>query len=123
MKRNGVWVLCAAMAGWLGVTGCESDEISDHNPPEGQGSLIVDNQSPYRLDVYLNGQKQESVGDFDDHAYDRLPGVYRLVLDPDEDFLNAVAGDVDVLEGRRTVVQVSTRGPGSSDLDLSIRLD
>lgn len=123
MKRIRGLGMCVALAGWLCGAGCESDDLPDHEPPPGRGSLIVDNRTVYRLDVYLDGQNRGSVDDFDTQVYDLFPGVHRLVLDPDEDFPDTAAADVDILEGRRTVVQADTRGPGSDELVLSVYLD
>ncbi len=115
--------LCAALAGGLCVAGCESDDLPDHKPPAGFGSLIVDNRTSSRLVVYLDGRDFGTVRDFNSRAIDLLPGVHRLVLEPDDSFLSAVAADVDILEGRRTVAEAATRGTGSGTLALSIYLD
>lgn len=123
MRTIRILGMCAALAGWLCAAGCESDDLPDHEPPPGQGSLIVDNRTFYRLDVYLDGQKQGSVDDFDDRVFDLDPGVHRLVLEPDRDDMDAVAADVDLLEGRRTVAQADALGTLNDELVLSVYLD
>jgi hypothetical protein len=86
--------------------GCEwDDDEFDHEPPPGQGSIIIDNFTPTDIEFYLNGRLQGKVNDDDDEAFDLRPGVYRVVLN-DEDGNYNWADDVDVLGGQLTVLTV-----------------
>lgn len=112
-----VWILAA-----IGLAGCESD-VTDHTPPAGQGSLIVDNRTSYDLDVYLDGRPQASTGSYDDRAYDLKPGTYRLVLDQRKGGSGTAALDLDILEGRRTLAEVHPASWDIRRLDVILSLD
>jgi len=101
-KRLGVLLLFVAMA-WM-VAGCDDSEF-DYEPPAGKGALIVDNFTGDRVLVYIDGEEMERVSSGRHRAYDCLPGVRRVALDS-EDIRRSWAGDVDILEGRRTVAEV-----------------
>ncbi len=97
--------LVAALAVLLLAPGCESDNEFSHTPPAGQGSLIVDNYTYTDIEFFLNGILQETVNSDHDKTFDLAPGVYRVVLNDDNGDRNW-ADDVDVLEGRLTVLTV-----------------
>lgn len=99
-------------------TGCE-DEDYDHNPPAGQGTLVVENRTWDRLYVFLDGAEVESVKEDKHKYYDLAPGVYRVVLDGD-DSDRTWADDVDVLEGRLTVLEVREDSLDSDDFDVGV---
>lgn len=86
------------------LAGCDDGDYK-HDPPAGQGSIIVDNRSSDVLHVYLGGYYTNDVGDFDYEAYDRFPGVYRVVLDQ-KSGSRSYSHNVDVIEGKRTVLKV-----------------
>lgn len=89
-------------------TGCDSSD--DHRtPPVGKGSIYIDNISADRLRVYLNGGEVESIGTSDERYYDLNPGVYRVSLDGSSTD-RSWRGDVDVLEGRITIMEVFIDG-------------
>ena len=94
---------------FLGLSiGCEEDDqedIRDHQPPAGFGSLIVDNRTPAKLRVYVNGQEQTDVDDFAVRAYDFPPGIYRVILD-EKDGKGNFSRTIDVLMGQRTILDV-----------------
>ncbi len=106
-------------AGW--AAGCDDSEF-DRDPPEGQGSLIVDNYTGDRVRVYIDGEQVESVSAGDHEYYDRDPGVYRVALDGD-DTNRSWAGDVDILENRRTVLEVRGAAFDYEDYDIRIYFD
>jgi hypothetical protein len=119
MKR-----LMAAMAvsGALALAGCEGDNNhDDHDPPPGKGSIIVDNHTADDLAVYVDGQRVADVDDYDDKALDFKPAVHRVVLDQRGGTGNW-RGDVDVVEGRRTILDITIR-PGDSEYDVEIFFD
>ena len=100
--------LCAAC-----LLGCDDPSSFDHTPPSGQGTLIVDNLTPDDINVYLDGASLGQAGDDSSRTYDMKPGVYRVVLD-DEHHDRSYASDVDILEGRLTVLHVHLPGYGSA---------
>jgi hypothetical protein len=88
----------------LGLAGCD-DERYDHEPPAGQGTLYVENATGDRVRVYVDGAEQERVAAGKRRYYDLAPGTRRLVLDGD-DVQRSWVGDVEILEGRRTILEV-----------------
>ena len=93
-------------AGLLQFTGCLDDDRIDHKPPTDNGSLVVDNLSASDINVFINGEQRERVRSGRWRAYDLEPGVYRLVLD-EQDGERNYRDDIDVLDGRLTVVETS----------------
>jgi hypothetical protein len=97
--------LLAGLALLLG-SGCETDdEDYDHDPPLGQGSIIIENFTSTDIEFFVGGRFVGEVDDDDDRAFDFRPGVYRVVLN-DDDGDRSWAADVDVLEGRLTILTV-----------------
>lgn len=117
MKRRFLALAAPLLAGLTILflsPGCETDDDEfDHDPPLGQGSIIIDNYTFTDIEFYLEGRLQGKVNDDHDEAFDMRPGVYRVVLS-DEDGDYNWADDVDVLEGRLTVLTVTI---GSSVYD------
>ena len=113
--RAAAWAAGCALA--LGLAACEREW--DHTPPDGQGSVIVDNRTADELDVYLDGRATNRVDDFDYEVFDHAPGVVRVVLD-EAHGRRAWGGDVDVIEGKRTVLEVSDRGRSSYDVRVAL---
>lgn len=115
------WALAASLP-WL--AGCEYDDDHDygHDPAAGLGSLIVENRTPDDIAVYVDGVRLADAGDDDDRAYDLKPGIRRVLLDQrggDRTF----RGDVDIIEGRRTVLDVIFDPFDNGDYDVDIFLD
>ncbi len=98
---------CLALAATLLVAGCWDDSRFDHTPAAEQGSIIVDNRSSRDLDVFIAGEPVQRVSARRWRAFDREPGVYRVVLDERRGDRN-FRGDIDVLRGRLTVLEVTT---------------
>ena len=103
------------------LAGCD-DTRFDREPPEGMGTLVMDNYTGDRLLVYIDGQQRDNTSAGDYRYYDLLPGVHRVVLDGD-DTDRTWAGDVDILEGRRTVLEVRSETFDYDDYDIQIYLD
>ncbi len=118
--RKWIWILPVSLAAGL-VAGCDDSEF-DRDPPEGQGSMIVDNYTGDRVRVYIDGERADSVGEGDHRYYDLDPGVYRVALDGD-DTDRSWAGDVDVLENRRTVLEVRGYSGDYHEFDVRIYFD
>ena len=107
MNAAGLPGLCLLAAAICFAPGCEEDKgYLDHTPPEGMGSLVVDNQTPDRIRVYIDGEYVAQAGDWDELILDFAPGVYRVFLEG-RDSDRAYQNDVDVLEGRLTILHVS----------------
>jgi hypothetical protein len=96
----------AAMMILAVLVGCDDDKFDGHTVPAGTGSLVIDNKTFTKINVFLGGSSAGRVGDFDELFIDADPGVYRLVLDEDGSGDRAFAENVDILEGRLTVVEV-----------------
>lgn len=118
---NGLGILAIATMIAIWTAGCDDTEF-DRDPPEGQGSLIVDNFTGDRVLVYVDGLKMESVSAGKHRYYDLDPGVYRVALDGDDTY-RSWAGDVDVLESRRTVLEVRGYPSASDSFDVQIYFD
>ncbi len=113
------WVLVAALLGlWVAGTGCDENKDFDHEPAAGKGALIINNITPNDINVYADGAYLGQVGDNDDRAFDLEPGIHRVVLD-EEDGDRYASDDTDVLEGRLTVLTVTSGGFSSDDYDVS----
>ncbi|HAL92356.1 MAG TPA: hypothetical protein DCM68_04955 [Verrucomicrobia bacterium] len=118
--RKWIWMLPLIFAaGALG--GCDDSDF-DRDPPEGQGSMVVDNYTGDRVRVYIEGERVDSVGEGDHRYYDLDPGVYRVALDGD-DTDRSWAGDVDILENRRTVLEVRGYSGDYDEFDVRIYFD
>lgn len=120
--RRLVLVLMLIAAGLLIGAGCHDYGRFDRTPPDGKGTLYVDNNTSDELRVYIGGARQEDVRARRYRHYDLDPGVYRIVLEgrnSDRTF----AGDVDVLEKRRTVMDVTTDPGNFRRYDVLIYLD
>ena len=127
MKRNADWMkwlavlaLAATVTGW--GTGCDDDEEYDHDVPAGQGTLVVDNQTPDRVRVFIAGVQVQSVGKGDERYYDLDPGLYRVALDG-EDTDRFWTGEADVLQGRLTILKVNDDLGDFDDFDVDFDYD
>lgn len=103
--------------------GCDLDEDYDHSPPAGFGTLYVDNNSPDDLNVYIGGAAMAGVGHHDTRYYDLEPGVYRVVLDDADDSDRSFHDEVDILEGRRTILDVSLSAANFRRYNVLVFLD
>lgn len=86
--------------------GCGSDDHFHHDPPPGAGSIIVDNRTSDDIKVYVDGYYAVTVDSYDYEWSDQDPGEYRVVLEQksgDRTFRD----DVDVIEGKRMVMEVT----------------
>lgn len=89
----------------LGV-GCDDlDGELDHTPAAGLGALIVENNTGSDINLYLDGLSRGQVDADESLPIDLNPGTYRVVLD-EEDGDRQYGADVDILEGRLTVMRV-----------------
>jgi hypothetical protein len=118
MKKNlFMGRILGALVGLFILTGCDDDDPS-HNLQPGQGAIFVRNNTSSDLIVFIDGERFQTVQDFSNRAYDLDPGVYRVVLD-DADSDRAYRDDVDVIEGRLTVMDVANE-PFGDDFDVEV---
>ncbi len=89
---------------WLGCD--SSDDDFDHDPPDGKGTLYVDNHTGDDLNVFIDGIEVKGVDGNDYEYYDLDPGEHRLVINTDKSW-RRWSGDVDVLLGKRSIAEVS----------------
>ena len=118
MWRGFRLLAAAALIGSVTLAGCDDDDDIDHDPPAGQGSIVVDNDGYRDLHVYIDGVYQGEVRDGHRTAYDRAPGVYRVVLD-ESGSDRGYSADVDVLAGRLTVLEATGGEAFGDDLFVS----
>jgi hypothetical protein len=112
----GIW-----MALLLPLCGCDEDGY-DHKPPAGQGAIVVENNTSDRLRVYIDGIEKDRVKYGKHGTYDCEPGLRRVALDGDS-VRSAWSGEVDVLEGRLTVLVVEAPYADSRILDVRYYFD
>ena len=112
--------LALGMILMLGLCACDGDDWN-HKPPAGMGSIIVDNRTIDGVNVYLDGYYTNRVSDFDHEVFDLAPAIHRVVLDESHGS-RAWRGDVDVLEGKLTVLEIHA-GFYISDYEVRIYFD
>ncbi|MBN2561690.1 MAG: hypothetical protein JXQ75_12250 [Phycisphaerae bacterium] len=114
----------AAMIAAATFTGCEDDDDSyyDHDPPDGQGTLMVVNNTRDHISVFINGAAQERTSERSWRPYDLDPGVYRVVLEQQGGERN-FSDDVDILENRLTILDVDIDPDDLYRYDVLLRYD
>ncbi len=111
-------ILAIGLASLFFTPGCEwDDDDFDHNPPAGHGSIIIDNYTYSDIELFVDGLLAGKINNDDDRAFDLAPGVYRVLLNDEDDQRNW-AGDVDVLEGRLTILTVRIDSTDFNDYDV-----
>ncbi|MCZ7591823.1 MAG: hypothetical protein M5U15_06565 [Kiritimatiellae bacterium] len=85
--------------------GCHDDSRFDHDAPDGQGTLAIDNFTGDRIQVYIGGTRVDDTGAGKLHFYDVKPATYRVVLNSASSD-RFWAADVDILVGRISVVEL-----------------
>ena len=98
--------------------GCEDDEI-EHRPPVGLAAIGIDNNTASDIEVYIDGERKVTVGDWSEKAFDMEPGLYRLVLN-DEDEERSYADDIDLIVDNLTEVTVTTSLTDYNEFNVSI---
>ncbi len=86
-------------------SGCEDDKKYNHNPPEGQGSLIIDNNTEDDIYIYIDGHLSTHAPYSSKQAYDLEPGEHRVVFDQ-RGGDRYYSDDVDILENKLTIWDV-----------------
>jgi hypothetical protein len=108
--------LCAGLT-LLTNTGCD-DNDPDFQPSPGNGALFINNTTASDIQVFVNGERFETVQDFSDRGFDLPPGLYRVVLD-EQGGDRTFRDDIDIIEGRLTVLDV-TIDPFDNDFDVAV---
>ncbi|MDD5707340.1 MAG: hypothetical protein PHR35_15565 [Kiritimatiellae bacterium] len=123
-KLNTAWLVLAACAtaAALFMAGCDDEDDFDHSPAAGQGAIVIDNNGDEDVRVYIGGAHVGNVSDGHWSAFDRAPGVYRVVLDEADDDLS-YRGDIDVIAGRLTVLDVSGDADRDGNLGVSVSFE
>ena len=122
---SGKAFLLTALVASLSLTlfGCDyGDDDFDHDPPAGKGTLYVVNRTPNDCDVFIDGTPHNGVDGDDNEWYDLDPGVRRVVVDQDNTY-RTFRGDVDVLEGQRTILELSVDPNDLNRFDAFIYFD
>ena len=120
--KNRQFIRWAAALGLVGLlAGCDDDRF-DREPPLGMGTAIVDNYTGDDIEVYIDGRAAEETDAGDHRYYDLEPGLHRVVLAGD-DTERTWADDVDVLENRRTVLEVRPDPFDYDEYDVDVFLD
>ena len=121
MKR--ILAILALLTTSITLTGCDWDDDNDDDfdPAEGKGAIIVDNNSADEIAVYIDGVRFDDVDSYSDEPYEVDPGVHRVVLDQrggDRSYRD----DIDVLQNKRTVLDVSAP-TFDDDYDVEVFFD
>lgn len=102
-------------------SGCEDDSYN-YTPPAGQGAVIINNNTGDHIEVYMDGTEQPKTNSGENRAYPQTPGKIRVVLN-DSGTDRTWRGDVDVLEGRNTVMDVSVNVDNWNEYLVVVYLD
>ena len=112
-----IWLLLILSC--VSLFGCSGSGDYDHKPAVGFGTLIVDNLTSDDIEVFVDSVQILKVRDGHDEFYDLAPGTYRIVLAEDGGSQSYI-DEIDVLEGRQTILEVS---PSFGDsYDVSVRI-
>lgn len=115
-------VLLAISSLGLLAAGCDLDNRGSrkHNPPDGYGALVVENNSSRDIRVYIDGKEEGKVSDYSNRAFDLLPGVHRVILD-ERHGNRSWRDDVDIIEARLTILDVASGW--DDDFDVQVFFD
>ncbi|MCZ7590879.1 MAG: hypothetical protein M5U15_01435 [Kiritimatiellae bacterium] len=115
-------VIAAFSAIGLLAAGCDLDNHGSrkHNPPDGYGALVVENNSSRDIRVYIDGKEAGKVSDYSNRPFDLLPGVHRIILD-ERHGDRSWRDDVDIIEARLTILDVSSGW--DNDFDVRVFFD
>jgi hypothetical protein len=86
-------------------TGCEDEDDFSYSPAGGFGALIIDNYTDDDISVFVDGTERPETKDSSWKGYDVEPGLRRLFLEQ-QGGDHAYIGEIDILEGRKTIVDV-----------------
>ena len=111
MSRWMLWALTLSVACVMGCDDYEDDARKGRNyvPPEGQGAILVENESSSDWNVQIDGQGIGRVASYSFLIKDEVPGDYRVHLDQHNgsETKDALVG---VQAGVLSVVQIDEDG-------------
>lgn len=97
-------IFCSLMP--VVFAGCDrNNSYYDHVPPQGKGSLVIDNHTGDDISIFVNGERMGGVNGGDYTIIDLNPGFIRLVLAADH-VDRSYRDDIDLLDGRLTIIDV-----------------
>jgi hypothetical protein len=107
----------------LPLTGCDdSSDDFDHDPPAGMGTLYVVNRTLDDSRVFIDGERVSDVDGSDHEWFDLTPRTHRVVVtqgNTDRVFRD----DMDVLDGQRTILELSVDPINPNRFDTFIDFD
>ncbi len=104
------------------LTGCDdSKDNFDETPAQGNGTLIVDNGSGTDCNVFVDGLNEGSVNNDHYIARDIQPGQIRVFIRSRDGDHYSHGKDVDILEGRRTILRLTF--DGFNDFKINVEYD
>ena len=115
-------IVIATASGFVGCEWDDDDDAMNHHPPPGLGSLIIDNNTANDLTVFIDGAQTNDTDSAKANWYDLTSGVRRVVLD-EQNGDRSFSGDVDILQDRRTILDVSADPNDHSAFDVFINYD
>lgn len=120
-----VWSRLVMMLGLVFMlAGCEeANDDFDVTVSDGKGALVVQNLSGSDFNVFIGGSYVGEV-DSDDHLTVELdPGVVRVFLREDDGDGSGYGDDLDILEGRTTIVRIQRDDRDWDDYDITVEYD
>lgn len=106
------------------LSGCEDAEDDfDMTLEDGKGALIVQNLSGSDFNVFVEGVRIGEVDSNDHLATELDPGVVRVFLCEQDGDHRGYGEDLDILEGRRTIVRIQRDDDDWNDYDITIEYD
>lgn len=114
-------IITAVLLGgiFLFITSCEYDDEYNYRPPQGQGALIIDNNTEDDIYVYIDGRLATRAPYSSEQEYDLEPGEHRVILDQ-RGGDRYYGDDVDILENKLTIWDVYF---GLRDYDVHTWID
>ena len=105
------------------VTGCQWSSNDKHKPPEGMGSIIINNNTTGKFNVTIEGIVTASSAEANNSMpYDLNPGTYNVTLKQNSGF-RSYSGAVSVQLGRLTIMDVTDDPTNTYAYDVAIFLD
>lgn len=104
--------------------GCDDGHDDfDVDPAPGYGAMIVDNNSGSDFDVYGDGHYLGEVESGDHLSQEFTPGVVRVFLRQRGGDHRGYGDDLDILEGRRTILRIYRSQFAWDDFRVSVEYD
>ena len=108
----------------LALLGCDENRHDyDDDIPDGYGALVVENNSGSDFDVYVEGYAVGRVdaGDYLEEEYE--PGVLGVFLRQRHGDHKGYRDDVDILEGRRSILRIYDEFGDWGDFKITVEYD